>query len=130
MRHAFLALLSSAAIGGVLAATPAGAQVAGNPGDMHTPTPYTKDYMRRTHAYPGYGYGYGNYGYGGPMAPVGALAAGVGAVGMALADTAGMAVGAPFGAGPYMGAPYAAMSRPGCGLIKDFNGRYTSVCGP
>ena len=41
MRHLLTAFLSTAAIAALLSATPVAAQVAGNPGDQHTPTPYT-----------------------------------------------------------------------------------------
>ena len=70
MKHVLTGILSTAAIYGLLAATPVAAQVAGNPGDMHTPTPYTSDYWARTHAYD-----YGSYrnepGFAGPFADLG-----------------------------------------------------------
>jgi hypothetical protein len=73
----------------------------------------------------GYGPAYDNgYAYDngwGPFAPVGAVAAGVGAVGSDVVGTTGFAVGGPM---------YAARFNPRCGVIHDFNGRYTSVCGP
>src|SRR5271165_2259920 len=40
-----MALLSSAALCALSSAMPVQAQVAGNPGDLHTPTTYTKGYM-------------------------------------------------------------------------------------
>ncbi|HME83648.1 MAG TPA: hypothetical protein VKG91_03640 [Roseiarcus sp.] len=106
MRHLFTSFLSTAAVAAVLAATPVAAQVAGNPGDQHTPTPYTNDYWAQTQGYAP--------GYGGPFAPVGAVLGGFGALG------AGM-VGGP---------AYATQAHAPCGVIHDFNGRYTSVCGP
>src|SRR5271165_4045236 len=50
MRCLFTAFLSTAAVCAGLAATPAAAQVAGNPGDQHTPTPYTRDYWSQPHS--------------------------------------------------------------------------------
>jgi len=102
MRHALTAVLSGAAISALCSFTPAAAQVAGNPGDLHTPTPYTQEY-----------WGQQSYGSYGPFAPFGAVAGGMGAV-----------IAAPFGGGRYAMAP-----GPACGVIHDFNGRYTSVCG-
>ena len=101
MRHALTALLTGAAISAFCSFTPAAAQVAGNPGDLHTSTPYTQDYWR------------GSQHYGGPFAPLGAVAGGMGAM-----------IVSPFTDGRYAMAPAA-----GCGVIHDFNGRYTSVCG-
>ena len=107
MRHLLTAFLSTAAIAAVLSATPVAAQVAGNPGDQHTPTPYTKDYWAQTQGYaPGY--------YGGPFAPFGAVVGSIGAMGAGVA-------GAPV---------YATQPHAQCGVLHDFNGRYTSVCGP
>jgi hypothetical protein len=149
MKHVLTGILSTATIYGLLAATPVAAQVAGNPGDMHTPTPYTKQYDRqhgiaygpngpiyRTNGSSSTGaFGYGpNYAYG-PFAPVGAVLGGAAAVGAGVVGAAGAvgagavdtAVGAPaaFGAPAYAAAPHA-----GCGMYRDFNGRYTAVCGP
>ena len=128
MKHVLTGILSTAAIYGWLAATPVAAQVAGNPGDMHTPTPYTSDFWARTH-----GYDYGSYryepGFAGPFAPVGAVLGGVGALGAGVVGTAG-AVGAGVAGATIGGPAYAVQPHAGCGIIKDFNGRYTSVCGP
>ena len=99
MRHALTAVLSGAAISALCSFTPAAAQVAGNPGDLHTPTPYTQEYWGQTQG----------YGASGPFAPLGA-------VGTMIAS-------------PFTGARYAMAPEPACGVIHDFNGRYTSVCG-
>ena len=106
----------------MLCAASAEAQVAGNPGDLHTPTQYTKRYAYAPNTGPGYpGYGYNwptggqPYDYSGVFTPIGVFATGVGAI-----------AGAPFGMAP---APYAA-NQPGCRAFQDFNGRRTSVCGP
>jgi hypothetical protein len=82
----------------------------------------------------GYGYGPGQPGFTGyngyqpaydngwgPFGPVGAIAAGFGAVGSGMVGPTGVAVGGPM---------YATRLNPRCGVIHDFNGRYTSVCGP
>ena len=78
----------------------------------------------------GYGYGPGQPGYNGygpaydrgwGPRPVGAVAAGFGDVGPGMVGTTGVAVGASM---------YASRFNPRCGVIHDFNGRYTSVCGP
>ena len=95
MRHALTALLSGAAISALCSLTPAAAQVAGNPGDLHTPTPYTQEYWGQTQGSGGSG----------PFAPFAMIAS------------------------PFTGARYAMAPGPGCGVIHDFNGRYTSVCG-
>lgn len=110
MRRAYLALLSGAAL--CLAAAPALAQTY-----PAYPAP----------AY-GYGYNYGytqGYTYGPPvMGPIGQIAAApfVVAGGLAGAATAPVAAIA--------GAPMAVAPAPRCGVWHDFNGRYTSVCGP
>ena len=44
MRCLFTAFLSTAAVCAAMTATPGAAQVAGHPGEQHTPTPYTRDY--------------------------------------------------------------------------------------
>jgi hypothetical protein len=67
MKHALTSLLLAGAACAFVAATPAVAQVAGNPGDLHTPTVYTSEARANT-------YGYAP-GYGGPLGPLGALAA-------------------------------------------------------
>ena len=46
MKHLFPIVLSTAAICAVAAATPAAAQLAGNPGDQHTRTVYMQEYNR------------------------------------------------------------------------------------
>jgi hypothetical protein len=100
MKHALTGLLLAGAASAFVLATPAFAQVAGNPGDLHTPTPYTTEVRANTYgAAPGYG---------GPLGPLGVIAAPV---------TAPLAVmnGGPTG-GP-------------CGVSQDFNGRLTALCG-
>jgi hypothetical protein len=111
MRHALTGLLSTAAISAALSASPVAAQVAGNPGDQHTPTLYTQQYWAQTQEY-----GNGSYRYG--LGPVGAVVGGLGAAG-------GEIVGANVGAPSYGMRPHAS-----CGVTQDFNGRYTSMCGP
>src|ERR1700735_2902792 len=55
MRNAITGLLLAAATSALLA-TSAFAQVAGNPGDLHTPTPYTNEVRANTYGYtPGSG---------------------------------------------------------------------------
>lgn len=101
MKHALTGLLLAGATCAFVAATPAVAQVAGNPGDLHTPTVYTSESRA---------YAYGNApGYGGPLGPLGALAAPI---------TAPISMAT--GAGPSGG---------GCGINQDFNGRLTALCG-
>jgi hypothetical protein len=100
MRHALTGLLLAGATCAFVAATPAVAQVAGNPGDLHTPTVYTSE--ARANAY---GYTPGS---GGPLGPLGILAAPI------TAPVAAM------NGGPSGGA---------CGVTQDFNGRYTALCG-
>lgn len=56
MKHAFTGLLLAGATCAFVAVTPAAAQVAGNPGDLHTPTVYTGEVHAQTYGYtPGYG---------------------------------------------------------------------------
>jgi hypothetical protein len=62
MKHALTGLLLAGATSAMVLATPALAQVAGNPGDQHTPTPYTIE--ARTNAYGA------TPGYGGPIGPL------------------------------------------------------------
>jgi hypothetical protein len=101
MKHALTGLLLAGAACAFVAATPALAQVAGNPGDLHTPTVYTSE--ARANAY---GYTPGSAG---PLGPLGILAAPItGPVTMAT------------GGGPSSG---------GCGVSQDFNGRLTALCG-
>jgi hypothetical protein len=60
MKYALTGLLLAGSTCAFLLATPAVAQVAGNPGDLHTPTPYTNEV--RSQAYgvtPGYGGAFG-----------------------------------------------------------------------
>jgi hypothetical protein len=67
MRQALTGFLLAAATSAFVLATPAVAQVAGNPGDLHTPTPYTNEVRANT---------YGTTpGYGGPLGPLGVITA-------------------------------------------------------
>jgi hypothetical protein len=66
MRNAMKSLLLAGATSALLA-TSAFAQIAGNPGDLHTPTPYTTEARTNTYG--------ATPGYGGPLGPVGVLAA-------------------------------------------------------
>jgi hypothetical protein len=101
MKHVLTGLLLAGATCAFVAATPAVAQVAGNPGDLHTPTVYTSEARANTYGY--------TPGYGGPFGPLGILAAPItGPVSMAT------------GGGPSGG---------GCGVNQDFNGRLTALCG-
>jgi hypothetical protein len=101
MKHRLTGLLLAGALCAFVAATPAVAQVAGNPGDLHSPTVYTTE--ARANAY-----GYAP-GFGGPLGPLGVLAAPItGPVTM-------MTGGVPRGGG--------------CGVNQDFNGRLTAFCG-
>jgi hypothetical protein len=101
MKHALAALVLAGAACASILATPAAARVAGNPGDLHTPTVYTNGVHAQT-------YGYAP-GYGGPLRPLGVLVAPITAPVAAM--TGGGVSGAP------------------CGVSQDFNGRYTAVCG-
>jgi hypothetical protein len=67
MKHALTGLLLAGATCAFVAATPAVAQVAGNPGDLHTSTVYTSEVRANT-----YGYAPGS---GGPLGRLGVLAA-------------------------------------------------------
>jgi hypothetical protein len=95
MRHALAGLLLAGATCASIVVTPAVAQVAGNPGDLHTPTVYTSGVQGQT-------YGYAP-GYGGP-------------VGVFAAPMSGPVVAMPVGGS-------------GCGVVQDFNGRYTALFG-
>jgi len=97
MRNALTGLLMAGAASAFVLVTPAVAQVAGNPGDLHTPTVYTSEVQAQTYGY--------SPGYGGPLGPLGILTAPV----------TGQVAAAPGGAP--------------CGVVQDFNGRYTSLCG-
>ncbi|HEY1887301.1 MAG TPA: hypothetical protein VGG86_14855 [Roseiarcus sp.] len=101
MKHALTGLLLAGATYAFVAATPAVAQVAGNPGDLHSPTVYTTEARANT-----YGYAPGS---GGPLGPLGILAA-------------------PFTA-PVTMATGGGPSGGGCGVNQDFNGRLTAFCG-
>ena len=101
MKHALTVLLWAGATCAFVAATPAVAQVAGNPGDLHTPTVYTSEVRANT-----YGYAPGS---GGPLGPLGLLAAPV------IRPVTMMTGGGPSGGG--------------CGVNQDFNGRLTAFCG-
>lgn len=96
MKYALTGLLLA---GAFAVATPAVAQVAGNPGDQHTPTVYTSGVQAQTYR--------STPGYGGPLGPLGILTA---------PFTGPVSVG---------GVP----SGGGCGVNQDFNGRYTAICG-
>jgi hypothetical protein len=100
MRHALAGLLLAGATCASVLATPAVAQVAGNPGDLHTPTVYTNQVRAET-------YGYAPS-YSGPFGPVGILTAPI------TAPLAAMSGGVPGGGV--------------CGVDQDFNGRYTAHC--
>jgi hypothetical protein len=122
--------LSAAAICAFLAATPAFAQdtVTGAPAGTAPVTvegygygPGQPGYRYNGYGYNGYGPAY-DYGYGwGPFGAAGAVAAGIGAVGAGVVNTTAAAAGAP---------AYAVPRNARCAIIHDFNGRYTSVCGP
>jgi hypothetical protein len=101
MKHALTGFLLAGSTCVVLLATPAVAQVAGNPGDLHTPTIYTTESRSQAN-------GVEAPGFGGPLGPLGAFAAPI---------TAPLAMmsGTPSGGR--------------CGIIQDFTGRYTALCG-
>ena len=101
MKHALSRLLLAGASCAFVLATPAVAQVAGNPGDLHTPTVYTTESRSQAYAT-------ATPGSGGPLGPFGILAAPI---------TAPVAV---LNGGPSAGA---------CGVSQDFNGRLTALCG-
>jgi hypothetical protein len=101
MRNALTGLLLAGSTCAFLLATPAVAQLAGNPEDLHTPTVYTT--QARSQAY-----GTATPGSGGPLGPLGVLAAPITAP---VAMMNGGASGAP------------------CGVSQDFNGRLTALCG-
>jgi hypothetical protein len=73
MKHALTGLLLAGATCAFVLATPAVAQVAGNPGDLHTPTAYTTEARANTYGY--------TPGYGGALGPLGVLTAPVAATG-------------------------------------------------
>jgi hypothetical protein len=99
MKYALTGLLLAGSTCAFLLASPAVAQVAGNPGDLHTPTPYTNEVRAN-------GYGY-TPGYGGAFGPLGVIAAPI---------TAPLAVNGNSSGGA-------------CGVSQDFNGRLTALCG-
>jgi hypothetical protein len=101
MKHALIGLLLAGSTCAFVLATPAVAQVAGNPGDLHTPTIYTTE--SRSQAY-----GTAAPGFGGPLGLLGILAAPISA------PVAAMNGGQSGGA---------------CGVSQDFNGRLTALCG-
>ena len=72
MKHVLTGLLLAGATCAFVAATPAVAQVAGNPGDLHTPTVYTSESRANTYGY--------TPGAGNALGPLGVLAAPIGAV--------------------------------------------------
>ncbi len=67
MKHALTGLLLAGATSAFVLATPALAQVAGNPGGLHTRTLYMNEVQTNTYG--------ATPGYGGPLGPLGALAA-------------------------------------------------------
>jgi hypothetical protein len=67
MKHTLIGLLLAGATSAFVLATPALAQVAGNPGDLHTPTPYTTEARTNTYG--------ATPGYGGALGPLGVMAA-------------------------------------------------------
>ena len=101
MKHALAGLLLAGATCAAILVTPAVAQVAGNPGDLHTPTVYTSRVDAQAYGY--------TPGYSGPLGPLGVLTAPI---------TAPVAM---LSGGAASGAP--------CGVTQDFNGRYTALCG-
>ena len=112
MKTILTSSLSAAAVCTFLAATPALAQdtVTGAPAGT---APVTVE---------GYGYGPGQPGYRDNLfGLLGAFVADMGAVGSGMVNTTQDAAGAP---------AYAVLPNARCGVIHDFNGRYTSVCGP
>ena len=102
MKHALTGLLLAGSSCAFLLATPAVAQVAGNPGDLHTPTVYTSEVRSQA-------YGVATPGFGGPLGPLGVIAAPITAP-VAMISGNGVSGGA-------------------CGVSQDFNGRYTALCG-
>jgi hypothetical protein len=72
MKRTLTGLLLAGATCAFVLATPAVAQVAGNPGDLHTPTPYTNEVRANSYGY--------TPGYGGALGPLGVLTAPVAAV--------------------------------------------------
>ena len=72
MRNAVTGLLLAGATSAFMLATPAFAQVAGNPGDLHTPTLYTNEVRANTYGY--------TPASGGPLGPLGVFTAPVAAV--------------------------------------------------
>src|ERR1700684_1920171 len=98
MKHALIELLLAGSTCAFVLATPAVAQVAGNPGDLHTPTVYTTESRTQAYGTPTPGVG------GGFLGPLGILAAPL------TAPVAAM------NGGPSGGA---------CGVSQDFNGRLT-----
>jgi hypothetical protein len=87
MKNALTALLLAGSACAFVLATPAVAQVAGNPGDLHTPTPYTSEYRANSYGY--------TPGSGGALGPLGVLA-GQSAAPVAIANGAGCGVSQDF----------------------------------
>ena len=100
MKHALAGLLLAGVTCASILATPAVAQVAGNPGDQHTPTLYTSGVHAET-----YGYSPAS----GPLGPLGILTAPI--------------------TGPVAAVSGGGVRAGGCGISQDFNGRYTALCG-
>lgn len=97
-----LGLLSTAAVCAFVFASPATAQVAASPGDLHSPTVYTQEYRAEMQGYAP--------GYAGPFGALGAITAPI------TAPVAAMTGGGGPGGGR-------------CGVVQDFNGRYAALCG-
>jgi hypothetical protein len=89
MKRSLAIALSTAAIGLFVSLTPALAQVAGNPGDIHDRTVYM----------------------------------------MESGQPAQVAGGPTLGGPTFFVPSFLSPTPSGCGLVQDFNGRYTSVCG-
>jgi len=102
MKYALTGFLLAGSTCAFLLATPAVAQVAGNPGDLHTPTVYTSESRSQAD-------GAATPGFGGPLGPLGVIAAPVTAP-IAMMNGGGASGGA-------------------CAVSQDFNGRLTSLCG-
>ena len=100
MRNAMTGLLLAGATSAFMLATSAFAQVAGNPGDLHTPTPYTNEVRANTYGY--------TPGSGGPL---------------------DLWVCSPLRSPPPVAVLNGAPGAGGCGVSQDFNGRLTALCG-
>src|ERR1700734_24846 len=101
MKRALTELLLAGSACVFVLATPAVAQVAGNPGDLHTPTPYMNEARSNSYGV--------TPGYGGPFGPLKAPTA------PANGPVSMVSGGVPSGGS--------------CGVSQDFNGRLTALCG-